>query len=105
MGNKETACSNCIHLQVCSYKKDLLAAQEVIDGISLILPREETAMREVKLRDIRWINPVKLECIYYAPSDQPSIRNFPITTTLSNSFKQAVRESLEDRIRQDSDEK
>lgn len=93
MSCKEVACSSCIHLHVCSYKKDLIRAQENIDDVNIVLDREETTIRNIKLCDIQWIKPVKLECIYYAPSVLPSIRDFPITTTISNSFKQAVRGS------------
>lgn len=61
-GVKETQCSHCDHLQVCSYKEQFLAAQKAVDDVCVSL-----GDRKMKnLRDFDWIKPVMLECIYFS---------------------------------------
>lgn len=60
-GVKETICTGCTHLQVCSHKNDMLSAIEAVDNVTVPLGDNKYAM----LRDIPWIKPVELKCIYY----------------------------------------
>jgi hypothetical protein len=62
-GVKETQCTNCDHLQVCSFKEQFLAAQEAVDKVSVRVG--EQARRN--LHDFNWIKPVSLECTYFTP--------------------------------------
>lgn len=64
---KETQCSTCIHLNICSVKVKFLDAQRAVDElvVSSDLPGGKTGM--VKLRDIGFIQPVNLKCIHYMP--------------------------------------
>lgn len=50
-GVKETACTSCVHLKVCSYKTQFLAAQKAVDNLTI-----GTGDR---LSDISWIRPAK----------------------------------------------
>lgn len=62
-GVKETQCSHCDHLQVCSFKEQFLAAQKAVDDVRVGL-----GDRGVKyLRDFDWIKPISLECTYFTP--------------------------------------
>lgn len=60
-GNRETCCSRCIHLKVCSLKERFLKVQEAVDNVKIYIP-EPDGMRELRLSDIDWIKPVKLSC-------------------------------------------
>lgn len=61
-GVKETQCTRCNHLQVCSYKVQFLAAQKAVDDVTV-----STGDRSfINLRDISWIRPVSLECSYFS---------------------------------------
>mgnify|MGYP001060930164 CR=1 FL=1 len=60
-GVKETCCSHCDHLQVCSLKKEFQAAQKAVDDVCVSL-----GDRKMKnLRDFDWIKPVELTCIHF----------------------------------------
>lgn len=69
-GVKETLCSHCGHLQVCSLKKEFIAAQQAVDNVCVSLG--DRAMKD--LRDFDCIKPVKLECIHFA-AKQPTQRD------------------------------
>lgn len=58
----ETQCTRCNHLQVCSYKEQFLAAQKAVDNVTVITGNRSF----VNLRDISWIQPIKLECSYFS---------------------------------------
>lgn len=59
---KETQCTHCNHLQVCSFKAQFLAAQKAVDEVTV-----GTGDRSfINLRDISWIRPVSLECSYFS---------------------------------------
>lgn len=61
-GVKETQCTHCNHLQVCSFKVQFLAAQKAVDKVTV-----GTGDRSfINLRDISWIHPVSLECSYFS---------------------------------------
>lgn len=60
-GMKETICSGCAHLQVCSLRNDMLSAISSVDNVTVSLGDNKYAM----LRDIPWIKPVNLQCIHY----------------------------------------
>ena len=60
-GVKETICSGCVHLQVCSLRNDMLSAMSSINNMEVSLGDN----RMVYLRDIPWIKPISLQCIHY----------------------------------------
>lgn len=60
-GLKETLCSHCDHLQICSLKKEFIAAQQAVDNVCVSLG--DRTMKD--LRDFDWIKAVKLECIHF----------------------------------------
>ena len=60
-GCKETLCSHCGHLQVCSLKEQFIAAQEAVDNVQVSLG--DHTMKD--LRSFDWIKPVMLECIHF----------------------------------------
>lgn len=61
-GVKETQCTHCNHLQVCSFKVQFLAAQKAVDEVTV-----GTGDRSfINLRDISWIRPVSLKCSYFS---------------------------------------
>lgn len=60
-GSKETLCSHCEHLQVCSLKAEFIAAQQAVDNVCVNL-----GDRKMKnLRDFDWIKAVNLECVHF----------------------------------------
>lgn len=61
-GVKETQCSHCDHLQVCSLKEEFLAAQKKIDDVCVSLGDNKMKY----LRDFDWIKSVALECIHFS---------------------------------------
>lgn len=61
-GVKETSCTHCDHLKVCSLKEQFLKAQEAVDGVLVSLGDKRTK----RLRDFDWINPVNLNCINFS---------------------------------------
>ena len=62
---KETMCTTCIHQDVCSLKGKFLDAQKAVDGLVVYDELPTGLLGQVKLRDIGFIKPVELECIYY----------------------------------------
>lgn len=69
-GVKETLCSHCDHLQVCSLKKEFIAAQQAVDNVCVSLG--DRTMKD--LRNFDWIKPVTLECIHFAKK-RPTARD------------------------------
>lgn len=65
----ETLCSNCGHNEVCSLTKEYLAAQKAVDDLMVHLGD----CKSIRLRDIKWIKRVKLECTHYI--QKRTIRN------------------------------
>lgn len=57
---KETICSECVHLQVCSLKNKMLSVISSLDNLNVSLGENNY----IKLLDIPWIK-TKLECEYY----------------------------------------
>ena len=81
-GVKETQCTHCNHLQVCSFKAQF---------------RFDTGDRSfVNLRDISWIRPVSLECSYFS-GKVPIMRDTVQNTALLAAQASAVR-FMEDSI-------
>ena len=69
-GVKETQCSHCDHSQVCSLKKEFIAAQQAVDNVCVSLG--DRTMKD--LRNFDWIKPVALECIHFAKR-RPTMRD------------------------------
>jgi hypothetical protein len=66
---KETCCTNCAHREICSLTKQFLKAQEAVDNATVTLGEDsEGRHRFTDLRNIKWIEPVKLVCKYYLAS-------------------------------------
>lgn len=63
-GVKETQCSHCDHLQVCSYKEQFLAAQKAVDEVHVQIG---DSVAKKPLSSFEWIRPVSLECIHFYP--------------------------------------
>lgn len=59
-GVKETQCTRCSHREVCSLKPEFLEAQKIIDEACLI------GLATIYIRDIEYIEPVKLRCKHYS---------------------------------------
>ena len=58
----ETQCTHCVHREVCSHKERFLSAQKAVDEFTVSYADREF----IRLRDIPWIKPVKLECSYFS---------------------------------------
>lgn len=69
-GVKETCCTNCDHLRVCSYKERFLAAQKAVDEVHVQVGNNVAKMA---LSSFNWIKPVSLECIYFSKK-KPTMR-------------------------------
>lgn len=70
-GVKETQCTRCIHREVCSFKKDFLLAQEVVDNAVYKLDIDGNG---VYIGDIPFLYPVELKCKYYVPDGSNKLR-------------------------------
>lgn len=70
-GSKETQCSHCDHLQVCSYKEQFLAAQKAVDDVRV---QVRDTVAKTPLSNFDWIRQVKLECKYYSDRKSPVAR-------------------------------
>ena len=91
-GVKETQCTHCNHLQICSFKAQFLAAQKAVDEVTV-----STGDRSfISLRDISWIRPVSLECSYFS-GKVPIMRDTVQNTALLAAQASAVR-FMEDSI-------
>lgn len=66
---KETCCTHCAHLRVCSLKEELLKMQEAVDNVK-IYKQKENGVREIQLSNIDWIKPVNLQCIHFLKESQ-----------------------------------
>lgn len=62
-GVEETQCTHCSHREVCSLKKQFLAAQSAVNEV--MVHYGDNAMK--RLRDFDWIKRVKLECTHFMP--------------------------------------
>jgi hypothetical protein len=69
---EESLCCSCIHNEVCSKKDTYLAAQEAINNVSVHL--KEGSM--IDLRNLTWIEKVKLKCKHYYSSTVSNIRGY-----------------------------
>lgn len=69
-GVKETQCSHCDHLQVCSYKEQFLAAQKAVDEVRVQIG---DSVAKKPLNSFEWIRPVSLECIHFS-KQKPTMR-------------------------------
>lgn len=59
---KETRCTHCEHLPVCSLKEQFLAAQQAVDSLQVSLG-DRTIQN---LCNFDWIKPVELECVHFS---------------------------------------
>ena len=85
-GTKETQCSHCNHLQVCSFKDQFLAAQKAVDNVRVGIGDHSI----INLRDISWIRPVSLECSYFS-GKMPVMRDVAQSATLAAERASALR--------------
>lgn len=68
-GVKETQCTYCSHREVCSLKEEFLAVQKTIDEVVLHRERKnDGAVSMIRIRDIKYIEPVELRCKHYVKS-------------------------------------
>ncbi len=58
---KETQCTRCDHLAVCSLNKQFVAAQKAVDDVNV--PLGGNSIKGLRYFD--WIRPVELECIHF----------------------------------------
>lgn len=72
-GSRETCCSRCAHLEVCSLKEKLLKAQEGVNNVKIYIA-ETNGMRELRLSNIAWIKPVNLSCVHFLERKE-TVRN------------------------------
>lgn len=71
--SKETLCTSCSHLEVCSLKGTYLEAQHAVDTLAFNLDTEkDEGGRITRLCDIHWIESVNLQCKHY--SSNPTYR-------------------------------
>ena len=63
MGVKETLCSSCGHLQVCSFKHDFLLVREEIDRLSI----NTEDGRIIRVIDIPHFS-TSLKCTHWVPN-------------------------------------
>lgn len=71
---KESLCTRCAHLSVCSYRDKYLNLQEKIDNLEITMIESDGATRYTKLQNILWIKPVELSCIYFMENRPGVIR-------------------------------
>lgn len=72
---KETQCTRCGHREVCSLKTEFLEAQKAIDEVYVSRPCEDgKKVGMIRVRDIKYIEPVELRCKHYIPSIGVNIR-------------------------------
>ena len=68
-GCRDTQCTSCIHLDVCSIKEKFLDAQRAVGELTVSSKTPDGTNGYVKLRDIGFIQPVELKCIHYIPKN------------------------------------
>lgn len=57
----ETACTRCMHREVCNLKEIYLKAQEAVNDVTVYLGENSL----IRLRDIQWISNTSLGCYHY----------------------------------------
>ena len=85
---KETACSSCAHLEVCSLRNEFLKAQSAVDDV--IVHLTNGSMK--KLRDYNWITTPDLRCKHYMKKNGGYSE-----MTCKEKMKDAVKESFLDK--------
>ena len=72
---KETICTGCAHREICSLKEEFLNAQEAVDN-AIVSRKSGTSDKicMIDLRNITFIEPVKLVCKHYIPELNSTIR-------------------------------
>lgn len=77
MADMKVECGTCVHRVVCCFKKEFEHVQEYVDGVSISFPKEDGQMRMKRLKDISFIEPIRLRCIHYVADRtlQPTIKN------------------------------
>lgn len=74
-GVKETQCTRCGHREVCSLKTEFLEAQKAIDEVYVSRPCEDgKKVGMIRIRDIKYIEPVELHCKHYISNTGVNIR-------------------------------
>lgn len=82
---KESLCTRCAHLSVCSYRDEYLNLQEKIDNLEITMIEPDGATYYTKLQNIPWIRPVELSCIYFMES-KPDPKNYYTASSHSNGL-------------------
>ena len=67
---RETACTTCIHRDVCVHKDAFLKAHEAVMDTMVHLESN----RMIRLRDIQWIHPIDLRCKHYIYEKEATLR-------------------------------
>lgn len=78
MVDVKVECGTCVHREVCSLKKEFEYVQECVDRVSINLTDDTNGhMRTKYLKDISYIEPIRLRCIHYVANKslQPTIKN------------------------------
>ena len=83
---KESLCTRCAHLSVCSYRDEYLNLQENIDNLEITMIESDGATYYTKLQNIPWIRPVELSCIYFM-EHRPEPRNYYTDSSHSNGLE------------------
>lgn len=60
MSVKETLCTSCVHLHICSLKETFLKAQEAVDNCSMYGRREDGMTKSTHIQDLDFIAPITL---------------------------------------------
>ena len=81
---KESLCTRCAHLSVCSYRDKYLKLQEQINNLEISMIESDGATRFTKLQNIPWIRPVELSCIYFMENRLELLRNYFTSSGHSN---------------------
>lgn len=78
-GEKESLCTTCIHLPICSLKETFLEAQKAVNNATIYeTQRNEdggTSIKETYVANLRdWIEPPRLKCKHYIQKGEPIVR-------------------------------
>lgn len=84
---KESLCTRCAHLSVCSYRDKYLNLQEQINNLEISMIESDGETYFTKLQHIPWIRPVELSCIYFMENRLELLRNYFTTSGHSNGLE------------------
>lgn len=75
-------CCNCAHFTVCSLKEEFMNAQAAVDQVLVPRDHDENC---IHLHDIKWIKPVKLDCIHFMDVPVNTRTNYDLNQWLTQS--------------------